>query len=214
MAKVELITITPDAEKIIELCGRRCYNSIDKITDNSHVKFLSSALRRGHFSLLSFAHAVFNISEVSRVFSHQMVRHAHLRYLQRSQRYCDESNEAFVTPEMEGTASIFATCANASVLYSATVKDTFLAYKNLKFSGMKQEDARYVLPNACYTKMSVSGTLQGWWDFLRLRLGKNAQDEIRGVAKQIYAILNVYCPNIFNEELLLVQPKLNLEFPE
>jgi thymidylate synthase (FAD) len=107
-----------------------------------------------------------------------------------------------------------ATCANASALYPGTISDAFLAYRNLKFSGMKQEDARYVLPNACCTEMSIYANLQGWWDFLRLRLGKHAQWEIREVAQLIYHHLHAAAPNIFNPDMLLLQPKLNLEFPE
>jgi thymidylate synthase (FAD) len=78
----------------------------------------------------------------------------------------------------------------------------------------KREDARFVLPNACKTQMVVSGTLQGWWDFLRLRLDKHAQWEIRQIAQFIYGLLHAHVPTVFNPEMLVLQPPLNLEFPE
>jgi thymidylate synthase (FAD) len=206
--------LTPNAERHIEYCARFCYNTLDKMTNDSYKRFLPARLKQGHFSILSHAHCSFVITGISRACSHQLVRHAHLRYLQRSQRYCDESKDAFVTPNMQNTASSIATCADAPSLYGATVKDAFQAYRNLKFAGMKGEDARYVLPNACKTQIVVSGTLQGWWDFLRLRMGKHAQWEIRQIAQFVYSLLHEHMPTIFTPELLTVIPALNLEFPE
>jgi len=201
-SRVELINITPNAEKHIEYCARVCYNSLNKISEDSYKKLLPRLLKMGHYSVLSHAHATFVISGISRACSHQLVRHAHLRYLQRSQRYCDESATEFVYPIKGIKGKIF----------GLTYKLCKLSYKLLRILGVKQENARFVLPNAIGTTIVVSGTFQAWWDFLRLRLGKHAQWEIRKVAKEIYKILNKRCPHIFNKELLVVQPQLNLDF--
>lgn len=208
VAKVRLLQITQDAERHIEYCTRICYNSIDKMTGSTHVHFLPACLKRGHFSVLSHAHASIHVSEYSRAATHQHVRHAHLRYLQRSQRYCKEDEATFILPpeiqnDEEAREKFIQHTINVSDFYSWLIG-----------KGVKQEDARYALPNACSSSIVTSGTLQAWWDFLRLRLAKKAQWEIREVAKKIYVLLNSACPNIFNPELLVVQPKLNLEFPE
>lgn len=217
---VDLVSITPNAEKLMEYCCRKCYNSIDKITDMSYITFLQSAMKRGHFSILSFAHAVFEIYDISRACSHQVVRHAHLRYLQQSQRFVDQSSANYVLPpsiqakaqqEVTNNPDIDSTAFD---IFEDICWDGEDAYKQLIHRGIKKEDARYVLPNAGVTTIVVSGTLQGWFDYLRLRMSKHAQWEIRGVSQDIYKILNKEVPSVFNKEILVVQPPLNLEFPE
>jgi thymidylate synthase (FAD) len=204
--EVALLSITPAAEKHIERCTRICYDSLDKLTATSHQQFLPSILKRGHVSPLSFAHATFKVTGISRVCSHQLVRHAHLRYLQRSQRYCGEDKIDYVEPE--SVRSI------PRGMFYGIMCTLWSGYKQLKWYGLKNEDARMVLPSACVTEMCVAGNLQAWWDFLRLRLGTHTQLETRTVAKHIYQELNCECPNIFNQENLLLQPKLNLDFGE
>lgn len=201
--EVTLLSITNNSEVLIEKCTRICYNSESKITPDSHKKFLPNIIKRGHVSPLSFAHAVFHISGISRACSHQLVRQSHLRYLQRSQRYCMENKAEYITPDNIEK--------NGQFLYHEFMKEAKDVYQELRDQGVKREDARFVLPNAISTEMCIAGNLQAWWDFLRLRLGKHAQWEIRKIAKEIYRILNVACPNIFTKELLEYQPKINLD---
>ena len=205
-AKVSLLSITPQSQVVIEKCTRICYNSEDKITKDSHETFLPRIIKMGHISPLSFAHASFHISGISRACSHQLVRHSHLRYLQRSQRYCTEESAEFLIPKniKDSHRCAFYECIG-------NIQDTYRDWVNF---GVKREDARCVLPNATATEMCVAGNLQSWYDFLRLRLGKHAQWEIREVAKEIYKILNFACPNIFTKELLEYQPTINLDIEE
>jgi thymidylate synthase (FAD) len=132
-----------------------------------------------------------------------------LRYLQRSQRYCNEVEAEMTKPESIGKDP------QAGVRWNRLMQKVAWLYSFMTGDlGVRKEDARYILPNACHTEMSIAGNLQGWFDFLRLRLGKHAQWEIRDLAKQIYQHLNAAAPSIFNPDMLIVQPKLNLEFPE
>jgi len=202
--QVTIMGLTPNAERHMEYCARFCYNSLDKMKDGSHVGFLRGAMKRGHWSILGHAHCTFIIEGISRACSHQLVRHAHLRYLQRSQRYCMEDVPEYIIPENVHNGRLTDTFHNLM----AHIWDAYALFA----SKIKREDARFVLPNACKTSMAVSGSLQAWWDFLRLRLDKHAQWEIRTVAKMVYGLLNVWVPSVFNEELLIIQPKLNLEF--
>lgn len=97
--KVELLYITENSEKLIELAGRTCYDSSDKITDESSSKFVKMLINSGHESVLEHASATFRISGVSRALSHQLVRHRLASYSQRSQRYCFiDKNDAKRTP--------------------------------------------------------------------------------------------------------------------
>lgn len=201
--KVKLQDITENAEQKIEFFTRECYNSLDKITDESYKTFLPNIIKRGHLSALSFSYATFHISEVSRAFLAQMTRHAHLRYLVRSQRYNLEADSNYVTPHV--------ITQKHHHIYHGIMTKIKEIYRSLIDDGIKREDARFVLPNAMHTSMNVTGNFQSWINFLKLRLGKHAQWEIRKIAKEIYKILNQKCPNIFTKELLEHQSKINLD---
>ena len=208
MAKVEILQITPNAEKHIELSARHCYASEDKITENSHIGFLRGCIKRGHLSILSHAHASFRITGMSRACSHQMVRSVFIRYLQRSQRYNEEWKTLYVVPE---------TIASHSEALKEFLRGQTIAqevYYNLLQFGIPKEDARYSLTEATHTSMCIASTLQGFYDNLILRLNKAAQWEIKRIYQQIYQMLNTKCPNIFNKELLLMQPNRQLEFEQ
>jgi len=216
--KVSLLSITPDAEKLIERCTRICYDSADKITEESYKTFLPKTIKSGHVSALSHAMASFHIEEISRACSHQIVRHSHLRYLQKSQRYCTEkSYNAVCPPKIIEANKRYIESGNdgagpLDIFYDAT--NVIYDYNILLSHGIPKEDARYILTNAAFTEIIISGSLQAWYDFLRLRLSRRAQWEIRDVAKEIYKILNEQCPHIFTKEILEHQVTINLDLDE
>ena len=183
--EVKLKFITPDAENFIGSMAGICYGS-DTENYEKNVKRAAKCADDGHLATLRFAHAVFHISGISRVCSHQLVRSKHLDFLQRSQRYCSESDAKFVYPGTDLDTKI-------SGLYQIAHR----VYKDLLEAGVKREDARFVLPEGTQTEVVVVGNLQGWLDFIKLRADKHAQLEIRNLAKTINNILNEHCPNIF-----------------
>jgi len=185
--KVTLEFITPDAENFIGRMAGICYAAIDE--PNKNVKRAAKCAQDGHLSTLRFASAVFNISGISRVCSHQFVRSKHLDFLQRSQRYCKELNTPVVQPNLT---------EEQENVYMGAVLTAQMAYENLLALGVKKEDARFVLPECTTTELNVVGNLQAWRDFIKLRADKHAQWEIREVAKQINNQLNQHCPNLFH----------------
>jgi thymidylate synthase (FAD) len=80
-------------------------------------------------------------------------------------------------------------------------KEAMNTYKELIASGVKKEDARAVLPANTSTKVNVTGNLQAWWSFFKLRLNKHAQTEIRELADIIYDLLAEAYPKVFTEKL-------------
>lgn len=184
--KIELKFITPDAENFIGAMAGICYGS-DTDNTEKNIKRAAKCAQDGHLATLRFAHAVFHVSGISRVCSHQFVRSKHLDFLQRSQRYCKENEPDFIYPvAMENNLDV-ETCYNfAHGLYLELLK-----------KGVKKEDARFILPEATPTELVVVGNLQSWLDFIKLRADKHAQLEIREVAKTINNELNKHCPNIF-----------------
>lgn len=191
--KVELINVTPDAELLIAKSAGICYDS--------KVNKPESLLRRlkadGHLATFRFAHASFKVSEISRACANQMVRHKFLDFLQRSQRYVKETGFDYVTPPDIKEHELI------SGFYDVAMKNAQQMYDELIKRGIKAEDARMVLPNACHTELNVTGSFQAWWDYLygkASRLDKHAQWEIQSVAQEIERQLNKIAPNIFGDK--------------
>lgn len=186
--QVTLEYITEDAENFIGQMARICYDGPDEISRN--IKRAKKCAEDGHLATLRFASAVFNVSGISRVCSHQFIRSKHLDFLQRSQRYCKEDETQFVNfiPDHMGEF--------VKEVYEHQ-QSSLRLYKHLLEYGVKKEDARSVLPEATHTELNVVGNLQAWKDFINLRADPHAQWEIREVAKQINNELHKHCPNLF-----------------
>jgi len=117
----------------------------------------------------------FLIEGISRVCSHQFVRHRSLSFTQQSQRVAEVVDYYLPGHLDEATREIM----------RREVERALQLYYRLMDSGVKMEDARYILPQACVTRMVVSGRDSAWMHFLRLRLSPEAQREIRIVAELI-----------------------------
>ena len=117
----------------------------------------------------------FVVEGISRVCSHQFVRHRTLSFTQQSQRHV-KPGDFYLPSELS---------ENLVDLMVKGVKDSFSLYEKLVKMGMKKEDARYILPQATSTRFFVSGRKSAWNHFLDLRLDPSAQAEIRKVAKMI-----------------------------
>ena len=195
--EVELLSMTPNAEQVIEEAGRTAYQSFDKMTDESSAKFISMLVKRGHTSVLEHAVATFRIKNVSRAFSHQLVRHRLASYTQKSQRYVNESEFDFVVPDSIKNNRE----ANSEAYYVFLYTMDYInnSYIKLKVLGVANEDARFVLPNACTTEIVVTANFREWRHIISLRTDKAAQWEIRRVCKVIFDILNNRAPSCFGD---------------
>ncbi len=191
--KVEMIDYTQDLEAKIAQAARICYGKEENT--QSTEKLLKRLRNDSHFATFRFATVTFQISEFSRSCSMQMLRHAFLDYLQRSQRYVKEFQFGYVVPPS------IAKNPTALAFYTDLMDETQEKYDNLIFLGIPKEDARMVLPNACHTKMNIIGNIQAWYDFLHGAAGRlqpSAQWEIREIAVEIDKQLHTIAPNIFS----------------
>lgn len=191
--KVELLFITPNAEKIIEVTGRTSYLSFDKQGENTERGFIRMLIRRGHYSVLEHAYATFGISGVSRAFTHQLVRHRLCSFTQQSQRHVDESNFNYVEPDSIRKNS------KAHSLFTKLMEEAKRIYSELQRLGIENEDARFVLPNAIESQIVVTANLREWRHIIELRGSLDAQWEIRRVAIEILKILKKHAPTIFED---------------
>jgi len=191
--KVELLSITPDAEKLIETAGRISHLSYDKQTEDSYKEFIKRIIKLGHFSILEHAYATFKISGISRACSHQLVRHRICSFTQQSQRYVDESNFEYIIPDSVRNN------LKAYELFTDFVNKAKSVYIELLKLGIKKEDARYVLPNATTTQIIMTANFREWRHIIELRGNINSQWEIRRIMIEILKILKSYAPNCFED---------------
>lgn len=191
--KVELLSITPDAEKLIETAGRISHLSYDKQTEDSYKEFIKRIIKLGHFSILEHAYATFKISGISRACSHQLVRHRICSITQQSQRYVDESNFEYIIPDSVRNN------LKAYELFTDFVNKAKSVYIELLKLGIKKEDVRYVLPNATTTQIIMTANFREWRHIIELRGNINSQWEIRRIMIEILKILKSYAPNCFED---------------
>jgi len=191
--KVELLSITSNAEKLIEAAGRTSYLSFDKQGEDTEKRFIRMLIKSGHLSVLEHAYATFRISGASRSFTHQLVRHRLCSIIQQSQRYVDESNFNYIEPD-----SIKNNPKAHSVFIDSMskAKEAYLKLNRLK---IKKEDARYVLPNAVESQIVVSANFREWRHIIDLRGKPQSQWEFRRVAIEILKILKKHAPNVFGD---------------
>ena len=191
--KVELLFITPNAEKLIETAGRTSYLSFNKQEKDSEKAFIRMLIKNGHLSVLEHAYATFRISGISRAFTHQLVRHRLCSYTQQSQRYVDESNFNYIEPK-----SIKNT-PKAHSLFVKFMEEARSVYSELQKLGIRNEDARFVLPNAVESQIVVTANLREWRHIIELRGSPDAQWEIRNMAIEILKILKKHVPTVFED---------------
>jgi thymidylate synthase (FAD) len=123
--------------------------------------------------------------------THQLVRHRLLAISQQSQRYVNEESFDYVVPE---------TIPEEYIEDYHNDMDTIQQmYSKWRQRGLKKEDARFVLPNACTSEIVVSANFREWRHILKTRLSPKAQWEIRNVCTVILDILKENAPNCFEE---------------
>ena len=189
--EVELLAVTPDAERLIESAGRTCYMSQERVTGGSASKFIRMLISSGHLSVLEHAYATFRIFGISRAATHQLVRHRLCSFSQKSQRYVKEREAAFIVPPRikanPEAVSIFEHCVSAS-------RDI---YNRLIDMGIPKEDARFVLPNAVSSEIVMSANFREIRHILLTRGTIHAQWEVRELAVRILRLMKNEAPDVF-----------------
>jgi thymidylate synthase (FAD) len=190
---VKLLSITPDAENLIETAGRTAYLSTKQAEKARTEAFIRRIVNMGHFSVLEHAYATFRIIGGSRALTHQLVRHRLCSYTQQSQRYVDESRFNYVEPEQ------IKSIETAHLLFVEFMEKAKDAYAGLRKLGIRNEDARFVLPNAVQTEITVTANFRQWRHIIELRGSPSAQWEIRKMAIEVLKILKKHAPVVFED---------------
>jgi thymidylate synthase (FAD) len=191
--KVELLAITPEPERIIEIAARTCYQSNDRMKPETLGELLPKLIAMGHESPFEHAYATFRLSGVSRAMTHQLVRHRLMAVSQKSQRYVSEANFEWVRPP--------SVSADRVAEYDSDMAAIGALYAKWKAAGLKNEDARFVLPNACTTELIVSANFREWRHIFQVRCHPRAQWEIREVCRAMLRALSPHAPHVFADVL-------------
>ena len=177
--KVTLIQAIPKPIETIAQIASICYDS-DPQNPLGLVKHL---YRNGHHSVFEHIYFTFKIEGISRACSHQLVRHRHCAFTQRSQRYCSEDGYEFINP-IEDIEDVRHT------IFYDMVCDNSEDYKELQKLGLENEDARYILPNACATSLYLSCNLRELIHICNERLCIKAQWEIRQMVQKMVTLVD------------------------
>lgn len=193
--------LTPvDSEAIlkhIELCGRTCYKSEKKITDESCRTFVQSIIKRGHEAVLEH----FNITVkfiCDRGVSHEIVRHRLASYCQESTRYCNYSKDDF-SGEITVVEPFY--LEPDTLAYNAwkeACEAAEAAYFRLLEWGCTPQEARAVLPNSLKTEVVMTANLREWRHFFKLRCAPAAHPQMREVATPLLRALQKKLPIVFD----------------
>jgi thymidylate synthase (FAD) len=194
--KVTLLAFTPEPEKIVAAAARLCYSPdgadvlLDGLTKEKVHAFLARLMDLGHLSPVEHVSFTFAVEGVSRVLSHQLVRHRIASYSQKSQRYVREDDFTYIVPPA------IAKDREADRLFREQMENIRLAYRALR-DLVHHEDARYVLPGACETKLVFTMNVRSLLNFFRLRCCERAQWEIRDLAEALYREVKRVAPLLF-----------------
>lgn len=221
MMKVDLITHTPNPEKIVSAAAKLCYSQVgtndilEGLTDEKIEKFIEKLASLGHESPIEHVSYTFAVEGVSRVLTHQLVRHRLASYSQQSQRYVKLDQFEYIMPPMikkdPKAKEIFEQAmADDQRNYDALVGtlektyfDTYLeeghSEKKSKRMAEKKaiEDARFVFPNACETKIIFTMNARSLMHFFKHRCCDRAQWEIRAMADEMIKQVKLVSPTLF-----------------
>lgn len=218
---VTLIQHTPEPEKLVAAAAKLCYSKagageiMEDLTNENVEKFLTRLMDMGHASPIEHASFSFAIEGVSRALTHQLVRHRMASFSQKSQRYVSEGQFHYIVPPEikalpDGEKIFVEGMANAQKTYDALAekliekhKKEFIAQgaseKQASMMAEKQgiEDARFVLPNACETKIVVTMNVRELLHFFNQRCCNRAQWEIRALATEMLKECKKVAPLLF-----------------
>lgn len=223
MLKVELLYHTPEPEKAVALSAKLCYASSsigeleEGLTEEKTTNFVHMLSEIGHESPIEHASFTFGIEGVSRSLLAQITRHRIASYSVQSQRYVREDGFGYVTPpqiaaDPEALALFEQAMAEDNQYYeriAAVLKKNHTA--RMVAEGMDEaaaakkaekmaiEDARFVLPNACETKMVVTMNARSLHNFFAHRCCMRAQWEIRELADRMLALVKQAAPTLFEK---------------
>lgn len=213
--KVSILAHTPNIENVIASSGRLCYSKVgvnellQKHSKEDNERFIKMLADMGHHSPLEHVSFTFAVEGVSRALTHQLVRHRIASYSQQSQRYVnlDKTFDYIMPPSIEKnevTTTVFENAMKDIKRYYDylvdSLEESYISNGMNKREATKKaiEDARYVLPNACETKIVFTMNVRTLLHFFEKRCCSRAQWEIRNLANEMLRQCKEISPILFS----------------
>lgn len=202
-----------DDNKLIELAGRTCYKSEDKIAEGTCDKFAALRIKEGHEAMIEFGHATVKIV-CDRGVSHEIVRHRLFSFAQESTRYCNYAQEKFgnectfiIPPWIEFTPKdnrSYSLAGSNDIFEKSEYSTTRIeigrinmqwlkalnaaenAYFDLLADGWKPQQARAVLSNSLKTEIICKANFREWRHFFKMRDDSRAHPQMQEIAKPLH----------------------------
>ncbi|MCH5186438.1 MAG: FAD-dependent thymidylate synthase [Oscillospiraceae bacterium] len=218
---LKLLAYTPEPEKVVAAAAKLCYSKsgiddiLENLTPEKTEKFIRSLLDMGHESPFEHISFTFGAEGVSRALLAQITRHRIASYSVKSQRYVSEAGFEYITPyEIAGipeAEEIFEEAVEKAGEYYRRLSEILQKrhYDELIAAGVDEkkaardaekraiEDARFVLPNACETKMVFTMNARSLFNFFSHRCCNRAQWEIRFLADEMLRLVKEVAPSVF-----------------
>ncbi len=197
--KVSLLKYTPEPERTVAMSARLCYSPVgaeeleQTMADTQVGTLIAKLFNMGHLSTFEHVSFTFAIEGISRVLTHQLVRHRIASYSQQSQRYVTEHGFEYIVPPT------VAAKPEAKAKFDQLLAEIQQTYDELVAMGVHQEDARYVLANATETKIVVTMNARSLLHFFEKRCCQRAQWEIRNLANAMLAEVKSVAPRLFTK---------------
>ena len=195
------ILYLPDGDQLLqnlELAGRTCYKSEDKITKDSASGFLRRIMASGHHSVIE--HASLTVRFIcDRGVTHELVRHRLAAYSQESTRYANYSKDKFGSEITVIRPIFWKPGAKAYIAWERAMQQAEDAYFELLNQGARPQEARSVLPNSLKTEIVMTANLREWRHVISLRAQKAAHPQIREIMLPLLVELKEKMPVVFDD---------------
>ncbi len=198
---VILLSYTPEPDALVAAAARICYRDITASEllhgeeQKLSRKLIAELFSSGHMSTFEHVSFTFGIDGLSRVSSHQLVRHRVASFSQQSQRYVkmtDDPDAVIIPPSIQDNPE-------ALRLYAEAVRKSQETYRELSGMGIPKEDARFILPHGHSTRLVMTMNARELHHFFSLRLCRRAQWEIHELARKMLILCREKAPVLFEK---------------
>lgn len=196
--QVNLLAYTPEPDRTVAAAARLCYSDVsasqllEQSKDSDVSGFLRGLRSSGHLSTFEHVSFTFAIDGISRICSHQLVRHRMASYSQQSQRYVSMSEPEYIVPDT------ISSDPDLDRDFQSYCEKAHRFYLDLIAKGVPKEDARYVLPHGWLTRITVTMNARELHHFFALRTCRRAQWEIRDLAGKMLKEVRQVAPLLFS----------------
>ncbi|MCP8318952.1 MAG: FAD-dependent thymidylate synthase [Candidatus Methylarchaceae archaeon HK01B] len=208
--KVVLISYTPDIERVCASAMRSCYSqhpasklylNKELLSDSYVERMLEKALQLGHYDVMEHGSLTYSLENVSRVLTHQLVRHRLASFSQQSQRYVMIGrDEWYIKPpsiDVKEKVQVEVNRVKIELGYDDFMALSGRMYEAYSEKGLHKEDVRFITPSACKTNITITANPREFRHIFSQRCDSAAQWEIRDVCWAMFSLAKLIAPTIF-----------------